>query len=106
MSAFDAKPDLVSGRATSNEAAIALVDRLCRVPALNLLDPGSRPALRRILVERLATGAPGDTDAVSTGSGEPALRPSGRGHAIGPGPEGRSRSRITGCGGRGLRSPE
>lgn len=55
-SAFAVEPDLISGVATSTDAAIALLERLCPVPALNLLDPESRPALRRILEERL--GAP------------------------------------------------
>jgi hypothetical protein len=49
IGAFDVMPDLVSGRATSTEAATDLLARLCPVPALNLLDPGSRPALRRLL---------------------------------------------------------
>jgi hypothetical protein len=38
ISAFEHQPDLVSGRATSTDAGTALVDRLCAVPALNLLN--------------------------------------------------------------------
>jgi hypothetical protein len=38
ISAFEHRPDLVSGRATSTDAATALVDRLCGVPAFNLLN--------------------------------------------------------------------
>ena len=37
ISALQYQPDLVSGRATSTDAAIALVNRLCGVPAINLL---------------------------------------------------------------------
>lgn len=53
MSAFGTTPDLVSGRATSTEAGIALVERLTGIAALNLLDPRSGEALERLLVERL-----------------------------------------------------
>lgn len=53
MTAFGTRPDLVSGRATSTEAGIALVERLTGIEALNLLDPRSAPALRRLLGERL-----------------------------------------------------
>lgn len=38
ISAFEHQPDLVSGRATSTSAGIALATRLCGVPALNLLN--------------------------------------------------------------------
>jgi hypothetical protein len=69
--AFDVTPDLVSGLATSTEAAIALLARLCPVPALNLLDPASRPALRRILEERLRIGDRGGAGTTSTAVGEP-----------------------------------
>lgn len=61
IDAFGITPDLVSGRATSTEAAIDLLARLSPVPALNLLDPGSRPALRRLLAANFGT--------VTTGSG-------------------------------------
>jgi len=54
MSAFQTRPDLVSGRATSTDAAIALVEKLTGIPALNLLDPRSGEALERLLVRTLA----------------------------------------------------
>ena len=69
--AFAVTPDLISGRATSTEAAIALLAQLCPVPALNLLDPASRPALRRILGERLGIGDRGGVSASSAVAGEP-----------------------------------
>jgi hypothetical protein len=53
MSAFGIEPDLVSGRATSTEAGIALVDKLCGVKALNLIDPASHAELSDLLGERL-----------------------------------------------------
>jgi hypothetical protein len=54
MTAFEKEPDLIAGRATSTEAAIALVEKLVSVPALNLLDPASAPELASLLHERLA----------------------------------------------------
>lgn len=57
-SGFAITPDLVSGLAASTDAAIALLERLCPVPALNLLDPASIPALRRILGACLGIGDP------------------------------------------------
>src|SRR5690606_28847089 len=45
MEAFKVKPDLVSGRATSTKAAIALVEKLAGVPALNMLDATRTPEL-------------------------------------------------------------
>lgn len=56
QSAFGLKPDLVSGPAANTTAAVALVERLAGVPALNLLDTAARPALRRLLAERLGLG--------------------------------------------------
>jgi hypothetical protein len=56
MSAFQLRPDLVSGRATSTDAGIALIERLTALPALNLLDPTSAGALDGILRERLGVG--------------------------------------------------
>jgi hypothetical protein len=53
IGAFEARPDLISGRATSTDAAIALIDRLVGIEALNLLDPASAPALERLLRDRL-----------------------------------------------------
>jgi Domain of unknown function (DUF1611_C) P-loop domain len=49
ISAFQYQPDLVSGRATSTDAAIALVDRLCGVPAVNLLHHHHDSALDELL---------------------------------------------------------
>jgi len=51
--AFGLRPDVVMGPATSTSAAIALVRKLSGVPAVNVLDPGSLPALRRVLAECL-----------------------------------------------------
>ncbi len=47
--AFERKPDLVAGRATSTEAGISLIDRLVGVPALNVIDHTTGPALARFL---------------------------------------------------------
>jgi hypothetical protein len=49
ISVFQYQPDLVSGRATSTDAAIALVDRLCGVPAVNLLHHHHDSALDGLL---------------------------------------------------------
>lgn len=54
MEAFASRPDLIAGRATSTEAAIELVSRLCGVRALNMLDIGSHQQLDELLSERLA----------------------------------------------------
>ncbi|WP_405241725.1 hypothetical protein [Lentisalinibacter salinarum] len=51
--AFGLRPDVVMGPATSTSAAIALVRKLSGVPAINVLNPGSLPALRRVLAECL-----------------------------------------------------
>jgi hypothetical protein len=56
QSAFGLVPDLVTGPAANTTAAVALVQRLAGLPALNLLDPGSRPTLRALLRERLGIG--------------------------------------------------
>jgi hypothetical protein len=53
MQAFHTRPDLISGRATSTEAGIALIERLTGVPALNLLDRSSHAALDGLLASRL-----------------------------------------------------
>jgi hypothetical protein len=49
--AFGRKPDLVCGPAANTDAAIELVDKLCGVPALNLLRRRARPALQEMLKE-------------------------------------------------------
>ena len=54
MRGFEREPDLVTGIATSTIAGVELCEKLAGIPALNLLDPSSRPALRRILDERLS----------------------------------------------------
>ena len=51
--AFARRPDLVCGPASNTEAAIDLVDKLCGVPALNLMRRRSRPALVEIIKDRL-----------------------------------------------------
>lgn len=55
--AFERKPDLVCGPATNTDAAIELVDKLCGVPALNLMRRRSRSALVEILRDRLDLAA-------------------------------------------------
>jgi hypothetical protein len=50
QSAFGLRPDLVSGPAANTTAAVALVQRLAGVPALNLMDRAARPALRAMLM--------------------------------------------------------
>jgi hypothetical protein len=54
QSAFGLRPDLVSGPAANTTAAVALVQRLAGVPALNLMDRAARPVLRAMLVDKLA----------------------------------------------------
>ena len=49
INALQYQPDLVSGRATSTEAAIALVNRLCGLPAINLLHHHHNSALDEML---------------------------------------------------------
>ncbi|REK08200.1 MAG: DUF1611 domain-containing protein [Planctomycetota bacterium] len=53
MKSFDLKPDLVAGRATSTTAAVDLVEQLCNIKALNVLDRTAWPELERILAEGL-----------------------------------------------------
>jgi hypothetical protein len=53
MDAFEIRPDLVSGRATSTEAGVALIGRLAGIPALNMLDTTSAPKLASFLREGL-----------------------------------------------------
>jgi hypothetical protein len=49
ISALQYQPDLVSGRATSTDAAIALVARLCGLPAINLIHHHNYSALDELL---------------------------------------------------------
>lgn len=53
MSAFETRPDLIAGRATSTDAGTALIEKLVGIPALNVLDPASAPKLASFLRERL-----------------------------------------------------
>jgi hypothetical protein len=52
--AFGIKPDLVSGRSTSTEAGIRLIDRMTGVPAINLFEHRTGPELTDFLKERLS----------------------------------------------------
>lgn len=58
IAAFGFEPDLVSGIATNTEAGLDLLGRLTDVPALNMLDPASYPALDVLLARTLAPPAP------------------------------------------------
>lgn len=53
MTAYDARPNLVTGIATNTRAGVRLTEELVDVPALNIRDPSTRPALRAQLLERL-----------------------------------------------------
>jgi hypothetical protein len=53
MHAFGIRPDLVSGVATNTYAGIDLVEKLCGIKALNLLNPSSLPELDGLLASRL-----------------------------------------------------
>ena len=56
MNAFDIRPDVVTGIATNTIAGIELVEKLCDVRALNLIDPATIPELKQILSEKLDFG--------------------------------------------------
>ena len=49
QTAFGLRPDLITGPATNTTAGIALAEKLTQLPALNLMDPASLPALRKML---------------------------------------------------------
>jgi hypothetical protein len=51
--AFDLKPDIVSGPATTTSAARELVMKLSGVEAYNILDPGSLPGFQEALLDKL-----------------------------------------------------
>lgn len=53
IAAFGHRPDLVTGLATSTQAGIELVEKLCGIRALNVLDEDSLPKLRSILEQTL-----------------------------------------------------
>jgi molybdopterin-guanine dinucleotide biosynthesis protein len=52
---FDLRPDLIAGRATSTTAAVDLVEKLCRIRALNVMDRSNWPALDQILCGALGS---------------------------------------------------
>ena len=53
MNAFHFKPDIVTGPATNTQAGIALIDKLCNVYALNLIDPKTTPDLNKVLAAKM-----------------------------------------------------
>ena len=53
MKSFKLKPDIVSGIATNTFAGAELIEKLCQVRALNLIDPVTSDELGRILSEKL-----------------------------------------------------
>lgn len=54
MEAFKVKPDLVTGISTNTLGGQEMVERLCGVPAMNLLDQAAIPRLKSILRQKLA----------------------------------------------------
>jgi hypothetical protein len=57
ISAFSKRPDIVAGAAANTEAGIALVEKLCDLKALDLLDKRSIPDLRALLKRALTSSA-------------------------------------------------
>jgi hypothetical protein len=55
--AFGLKPDVVTGPATSTSAAIDLVNKLTGIEGIDVMDPKSIPALRRVLEKTLLTAS-------------------------------------------------
>lgn len=53
MKAFDITPDVVTGISTNTIAGSELVEKLCGVVALNLIDPSTIPKLKEILHKTL-----------------------------------------------------
>jgi len=53
MKAFEISPDMVSGVATNTKAGVALIEKLCGVPALNLIDYDTSETLKKILSNKL-----------------------------------------------------
>jgi len=53
MKSFNLKPDIVSGIATNTYAGAELIEKLCNVKALNLIDPNTSAELRTILSKKL-----------------------------------------------------
>jgi len=56
MKAFDFSPDIVTGIATNTLAGISMVEKLCKVKALNLIDAATTKELKEILTSK--TGFP------------------------------------------------
>ena len=54
MKSFNLKPDIVSGIATNTYAGSELIEKLCDVKALNLIDPNTSSTLRTILSRKLS----------------------------------------------------
>ncbi len=52
MKAFDYSPDIVTGIATNTLAGISMVEKLCKVKALNLIDAKTTPELKEILTKK------------------------------------------------------
>ncbi len=53
MKSFKLKPDLVSGIATNTLAGAELIEKLCGVKAINLINPNTSGALKQILTDKL-----------------------------------------------------
>ena len=53
IKAFQLKPDVVTGIATNTKAGRNLVENLCDVRALNIIDPKNTNELKRILERKL-----------------------------------------------------
>ena len=53
MKSFEVKPSIVTGPASNTLGGVDLIQKLCKVRALNLVDPDSHPVLRSVLQERL-----------------------------------------------------
>ncbi len=58
MQSFELKPDIVTGPATNTIGGIELIQKLCKVRALNLLEKRNLPELKRIVQQKLCIGIP------------------------------------------------
>lgn len=54
MNAYGTTPDFVTGPASNTEAGVRLVEKLAGVPAVNVLDRATRPALRSLIERKMA----------------------------------------------------
>ncbi len=54
MKSFDFLPDLVTGIATNTLAGTELIEKLCKVKAINIIDPETLPEVRSLLFQKLA----------------------------------------------------